>query len=1541
MVNRKIALLFLLLASVLSTSAIEVADLRIETLTNPEAIRTTTPRLSWKIKADKSERNVEQTQFHIQAASSLEKLNSNTPDLWNEKITSSESILIPYAGKALFSRDKVFWRVKVYTEGKESEWSKAAHFGIGLSNDDWKAKWIGLDKAFPWDDQTQHSRLSARYLRKEFNNRKEIKEIKEAKAYISGLGLYELYLNGEKIGDQVLAPSPTDYEKSVLYNTFDVTNNIRKGQNAIGIILGNGRYYNMRQNFKPHKVKTFGYPKLLFQMEITYTDGTKEIVVSDDSWRITTDGPIRSNNHFDGEEYDATKELGDCNKAGFRDSKWQKVQLVEAPNGEVIVQMNENMKIMKAFRPKTITALAKDTFIIDMGQNMVGWLQLKAKGKKGDKITIRFAETLDENGRLKRLNFRSAKVTDMYTMKGDIVETWEPRFVYHGFRYAEVTGYPGTPTIDNFTAKVVYDDMKTIGFFESSNETLNQIYNNAYWGIIGNYKGMPLDCPQRDERQPWLGDRATGALGESFMLDNTALYIKWLDDIQQSQRPNGQISDIAPPFYMTYYSDNMTWPGTYLMIADMLYNQTGDKQSIINHYSSMKKWLDYMKDNYMTGGFIVTKDKYGDWCVPPESEKMIHSADPARKTDGKLIATAYYYYFMQMMQKFAKLAGHDKDIKEYAQLASNIKEAFNKEFYNPETGQYSNYTVTANLLPLAFGIVDKKEEARVSQNVIDRIVRNDKLHISTGVIGTQWLMRELTKRGYVDVAYTIATQKDYPSWSYMAEKGATTIWELWNGDTASPKMNSHNHVMLLGDLIPWMYEDMAGIKTHKNYPGFKRLWMKPNPTENLTYVSASHDSPYGEIKSNWNLKDGIFTWNITIPTNTRANILIPAKEAADITENGKPIGEVKGLKFVRKEEGRINLEIGSGEYQFECKYGVALDRWKEGITTHEFICEKPVFPESHAATIAETKEGHLIASWFGGTKERNPDVCIWTSKYIDGKWTTPENVANGIVNDTLRYATWNPVLYQVPNGELQLYYKVGPNVAGWVGKLITSQDSGYTWSKPIAMPEGFIGPVKNKPVLLKNGTLLAPSSMEKDGWKVHFEASKDNGKTWKKIGPINEGKEIHTIQPSVLFHKNGDLQILCRTKERFIAESWSKDNGKTWSKMQATMLPNTNSGTDAVTLQDGRQLLVYNHVLPHDTLKNGKGFRTPLNVAISEDGKTWYAALVIEDSPISQYSYPSVIQSSDGLVHIVYTWRRKAIKHVVIDPKKIILSEIVDMKWPSLTETEAIQIVNPQRYKVSACDWMMLKRQKVGAMELTKEIGADGLELDMGGLGKRENFDNKFTDKHFQNLFISEFNRLGIELSSIAMSAFYGQSFAKRDNYEQLVDECIETMKALGAKVAFLPLGNQSDLVKEPELYPIVVERLKVIGKKAEEAGVVIGIETTLPAKQEAKLIDEVNSKGIKSYVNFSSILKRNGDIIKELKTLGKDRIIQIHASNTDGYWIENDPAIDMPAIKKTLDKMGWSGWLVIERSRDTNDVHNVKKNYGANARYLKSVFQE
>ena len=887
-------------------SAVQVTNLRCEMLQNPRGIDATQPRLSWEINGD--ERDIMLTGYQLWVASSAQKLNAGNPDIWNSgKIMSDQSVYVPYAGPSLKSRQECFWKVKIFTNKGESQWSDAAYWSMGLLNkNDWKAKWTGLDRSFPWDSVTTIARLSARYFRKDFTTGKEIKK---AIVYISGLGLYELYINGNRIGDQVLAPCPTDYSKAVKYNTYDVTADIRKGNNAIGTILGNGRFFTMRQKYKPQKWHTFGFPKMLLQLEIEYKDGTRQTLVSDDTWKVTADGPIRTNNEYDGEEYDANKEMEGWNRPAFDDAKWLKAELVKDPGGRVEAQMNENMKVMETLQPVSIKPL-NGKFILDMGQNMAGWLKVKVKGKQGDRVTLKFAESLQPNGELYVANLRDARVTDVYTLNGKGQESWSPRFVFHGFRYVEITGYPGTPKKDDFTGEVIYDDMQTTGMLETSNETINQIHKNAYWGIRSNYKGMPIDCPQRNERQPWLGDRATGAYGESFIFDNARLYTKWLDDIEESQTPEGSLPDVAPNFWY-YYKDDVTWPATYLMVADMLYNQFGDKQPIVKHYASMKKWMNYMRTKYMVN-YMISKDSYGDWCVPPESPELIHSKDSSRITEPKLLATATYYHLLQLMQRFAELAHNSNDAKEFNALAVKIKETFNKNFYNQQKKQYSNNTVTANILPLAFNMVPDGDKEKVFQHIVDKTMNENQGHISTGVIGTQWLMRWLTLYGRADIAYHLASIRDYPSWGYMVANGATTIWELWNGNTADPKMNSQNHVMLLGDLIVWMYENLGGIRSSTLHPGFKGIVMQPSFVDGLDHVKASYHSMYGLIKSEWTNNEKKFTWNIAIPGNTRANVYVPATSANTVLVNGK---KPEGIPFVIN-DGKVVFEIGSGEYEF-------------------------------------------------------------------------------------------------------------------------------------------------------------------------------------------------------------------------------------------------------------------------------------------------------------------------------------------------------------------------------------------------------------------------------------------------------------------------------------------------------------------------------------------------------------------------------------------------------------------------------------------------
>jgi alpha-L-rhamnosidase len=1233
---------------------VTVSNLRCEMLVNPLGIDVKQPRLSWQLQS--SQRNVVQTSYQIFVSSSSQNLQQNKGDIWNSGIVkSNQSLHVRYNGAALLEGKKYFWKVVVQTNKGQAQSAQTGFFSTGLTKELWKAKWIGFDKASAWDSVTQWSRLSARYLRKEFAIKPAVKR---ATVYISGLGMYELYLNGKKIGDQVLAPNPTDYRKTYFYNTHDVTAQIKSGNNAIATVLGNGRFFTMRQNYKTHKHNTFGFPKLLLQLEIEYTDGTRKTVLSDESWKLHVDGPIRTNNEYDGEEYDARKEFVGWTNAGFNDSKWMQPEMVEAPDGKMVAQMSEPMKVMQTIKPVSIKKTASGKYILDMGQNFAGWIKLQnINGKRGEQVTLRFAESLQANGEVFVANLRDAKVTNIYTLKGTGNEAWQPSFVYNGFRYVEVSSFPGTPTINQFEGKLVYDAIETTGSFQTANSTINRVYQNAWWGIASNYKGMPVDCPQRNERQPWLGDRTVGSQGESYVFNNANLYAKWMQDIEDSQTEEGSIPDVAPAFW-NYYSDDVTWPAAYIFISNNLFNQFGDITPIQKHYPSMKKWMMYMKGKYMKD-YIVTRDKYGDWCVPPESLELIHAKDTNRLTDGKLIATAYYYKLLSYMQRFAILTDNKADANDFGLLSDSIRTAFQHTFFDPQKKQYSNNTVTANLLPLYFGICPDSLRTIVFEKIRQKIHVESHDHISTGLIGSQWLMRGLTEYGYADMAYILASNKTYPSWGYMAENGATTIWELWNGNTADPGMNSQNHVMLLGDLLTWFYENLGGIRSHKTEVAFKKIIMKPTIPAGLDFVKASYNSLHGIIKSEWISSVDQFEWKISIPANTSATVYIPANNVEEITESGVSVANNKDIKLIKEDDGSIILEVASGNYTF-----IRNKKWRKGIVKDEFIFERASFPESHAATIAETPEG-LITSWFGGTKEGFKDVCIWTSHYKNGQWTVPAKVADGVMNDTLRYPTYNPVLFYAQNGELLLFYKIGPNVAGWTGWMMRSKDNGHTWGKREALPEGFLGPIKNKPEFI-DGVLLCPSSTEKTGWKAHIEFTSDFGKTWTKTAAINDPKILQAIQPSILKYANGRLQILCRSRNTTLNESWSNDGGKTWSEMKASALPNNNSGTDAVTLKDGRQLLVYNHNLPNPSWINGKGPRTPLNVAISKDGKVWSAALVLEDSPISQYSYPSVIQTKDGMVHIVYTWRREKIKHIVVDPNKLELKEIVNKEWPGV-----------------------------------------------------------------------------------------------------------------------------------------------------------------------------------------------------------------------------------------------------------------------------------
>ncbi len=908
-IMRIVTLLFIgLNAWSITSHAHVITNLKTDGLLNPIAINGERPALSWQINA--TERGIVQTAYHILVASSEERLNQNIGDLWDSgKQLSNNSTRVQYLGSTLKSRDMAFWKVKVYTNKGETAWSQIALWRMGLLHyKEWSGRWIGFDRYFPQDDESL-GKLAARYFRKEFVARKEIKS---AFAYIMGLGLYEFYLNGKKVGDAVLAPSPTDYSKNIKYNAFDVTALLKTDQNTIGVILGNGRFYAMRQA-KPYKVKTFGFPKLQFLLLLTYSDGTEETIKTDDSWRGTVNGPIVANNEYDGEEYDARKELAGWAKSGFNDQSWLKANYVQEPGGNYESQHNNNMKVMQNIQPQSIEKRADGKYIVDFGQNFSGWVKLKVKGSAGTQIKLRFAESLQDNGDIFTTNLRDAKATDSYILKGADMEEWEPRFTYHGFRYVEVSGFPEKLTKSNFIGRFVYDDIETIGKFSSSHPLLNQICQNAWWGIASNYKGMPVDCPQRNERQPWLGDRPISAYGESFLFQNEIFYTKWLQDIQLAQKEDGAIPDVAPAFWK-YYSDNMTWPGTYLLIAKMLYQQTGDIELLKKHYIPMKKWMYYMQSRYMNAEGIITKDSYGDWCFPPATIEEGRGKIADKKYPSTLIASAYYYYLLTIMADFSIITENRLDYENFKNSAQEIKKSFNKKFYN-DAGFYGRNSLTDNILPLYFGIVDPANKDLLANRIVTIVEKENNSHLSTGLIGTQWILRTLTTIGRADLAYKIATNRTYPSWGYMVDQGATTIWELWNGNTAHPKMNSQNHVMMLGDLLIWCFEDLAGIKALD--PGFQKIQMNPQAIEGLHHIEATYQSSYGEITSSWHKTDTTFVWNVTVPPNVTAQLYIPSNGKKNVMEGGENIWNRLDIHMLGEENDRVLVEIGSGDYYFK------------------------------------------------------------------------------------------------------------------------------------------------------------------------------------------------------------------------------------------------------------------------------------------------------------------------------------------------------------------------------------------------------------------------------------------------------------------------------------------------------------------------------------------------------------------------------------------------------------------------------------------------
>jgi len=901
--------------SLAAESVLQPVDLRCEYLQNPLGIDRTSPRLSWKLQAaPPAGRGLKQTAFQIQVAATEQALRGAKAGLWDSgKVSSGKSHNIAYMGKPLESRETCWWKVRIWDQGgKVSAWSEPARWSMGLLQaSDWDAKWIGLnggDETLP--DDRSRPRLPARMLRREFE---APRQIRRATVYVTGLGFLDLYLNGAKVGDHIMDPALTEYSKLILYVTFDVTHQLKPGKNALGAVLGNGRFFAPRGGDHPVRFKDYGYPRLLLQLEIEYADGARQRVISDGDWKVTADGPTRTNNEYDGEEYDARKEMPGWDKPGFNDSRWQKVDLMESPGGRLQAQMLEPTRITQVLKAVSIHQAKPGTYLVDFGQNFYGQVRLRASAPAGTVVKMREAYSLNPDGSLRSQDNRSALATDTYIFKGVGVETWSPRFRGQGFRRVEVTGLPGKVTADQFEGLVVEDNLDPVGSFECSIALLNQIYRNVRWGermYLRN--GVPLD-PDRDERQGWTGDPSKDGEGEAFNFNVAAFYDKWINDIFLDQRPDGKQSDVSPA-YWAFYSGDIAWPSVLTIIPDWYYSFYGDRRILEGNYAPMKKWVEYCA-RQLKADYTVDKTEYGDWC---DTASMHGKGKDTGATSRPLIGTAYCYLNVKLMARAAQRLGITEDEKHYADLAAKIRDGFNRRLFNPQTAQYEGATQTSYVLPLAFGLVPDESRPRVIQNLVDDIMIQHHGYTTVGLLGMQWLMEVLTETGHADVALTIATRTKRPSWGYMIAQGATTIWERYDMDTRDPGMNSEALLIQTGDLEAWFYQGLAGINYDPEHPGFKNIVMHPRVVPGLTFAKASLDSPQGKISSSWQIQNGSFRWSIVVPPNATATVCVPDKDPDNVRESGNPAGRADGVKFLRVESDASVYQVGSGSYAFTC-----------------------------------------------------------------------------------------------------------------------------------------------------------------------------------------------------------------------------------------------------------------------------------------------------------------------------------------------------------------------------------------------------------------------------------------------------------------------------------------------------------------------------------------------------------------------------------------------------------------------------------------------
>jgi alpha-L-rhamnosidase len=909
--------LLVLIATPVFAQGLSVANLKCEYRVDPLGISVTSPHLSWEIKTD--EHNITQSAYRILVADDLSLLQKGLGNIWDSrKINSSSSIQVAYGGKPLVSTRKYYWKVMVWdNKTHSSQWSKVAQWQMGLLNAaEWKgANWIAYEdmpdsmKILPGISEKgkKHSPGTdvLPILRKSFNI---IKPVKSATMFISGLGHFEMNLNGKKVGDHFLDPGWVNYEKEALYVSFDLTDQLKKGENAIGVLLGNGFYFTPSGRYRKLTL-AYGYPKMICRLLVEYKDGTTENIISNTSWK-TTAGPITFSSIYGGEDYDATKEQNGWDRPLFNDKSWKKAIVVNGPK-QLDAESTEPVKIFDVFTPKKTTQPKPGIWVFDLGQNASGIPRITVRGKKGDSVTIVPSELLDKDGIATQKNTGVSGKTGYghwytYVLKGDGEETWQPRFTYYGFRYLQVEGAvpqtesnPGNlPQIISIKGLHTRNSATRVGEFSSSSELFNRTNALIDWSIQSNMVSVLTDCPHR-EKLGWLEEDHLMGNSLQYNYDLAALFKKITNDMREAQTDDGLIPEIAPEFtvFGGGFRDSPEWGSSSILLPWYVYQWYGDKQVLAENYSMMQRYVEYL--NKQSEGHILSEG-LGDWYdLGPEHPGV------SQLTSKGVTATAIFYYDLTTLSKIATLLNKPDDVKKYDQLAIKVRKAFNDKFFNKTTKEYDTGSQTANSMAVYMKLVEPEYKAAVVDNIV-KDVRNHNNSLTAGDIGYRYLLKVLDDEGRSDVIFDMNNRSDVPGYGYQLAKGATALTESWQA--LSGVSNDH---FMLGHIMEWFYAGLAGIKPADDAVAYNKIIIRPEPVGDITSAKGSYHSVYGTIKSEWKKQANEFDMFVEIPANTTAVVYIPAKASAKITEHGKT------LPVVKRENGRALIKVGSGTYYFK------------------------------------------------------------------------------------------------------------------------------------------------------------------------------------------------------------------------------------------------------------------------------------------------------------------------------------------------------------------------------------------------------------------------------------------------------------------------------------------------------------------------------------------------------------------------------------------------------------------------------------------------